>query len=60
MATLYYGVNTGSTDMATSASTTSKDVQIYIADDSKLTTVNDLIVAIEELKEFVLASGKLW
>jgi hypothetical protein len=60
MATLYYGVNTGSTDMATSASTTSKDVQIYIADDSKLTTVNDLIVAIEELKAFVLASGKLW
>jgi hypothetical protein len=60
MATLYYGVNTGSTDMATSASTTSKDVQVYIADDSKLTTVNDLLVALDELKEFILASGKLW
>lgn len=60
MATLYYGINTGSSECATSASTTSKDVQVYIADDTKLTTVNDLVVAIEELKEFVLASGKLW
>jgi hypothetical protein len=42
------------------ASTTSKDVQVYIADDSKLTTVNDLLVALDELKEFILASGKLW
>lgn len=60
MATLYYGINTGSTECATSASTTSKDVQIYIADDTKLTTVNDLLIAIDELKEFVLTTGKLW
>lgn len=60
MATLYYGVNTGSTECATSASTTSKDVQVYVADDSKLITVNDLLIALDELKEFILASGKLW
>lgn len=60
MATLYYGVNTGSTECDTSASTTSKDVQVYIADDSKLTTVNDLMIALDELKDFILANGKLW
>lgn len=62
----YYGINHGSASdtITSSASTTSKDIEIVISTTAQGRTgdqrldVDDVILAIQKLKEYVLEAGR--
>ena len=59
MSAQYFGINVGDDEYeATSGtSTTSKEVEIVIADISKVTSKQDLLLALEKLENFILRSN---
>jgi hypothetical protein len=62
MAAYYFGINNGDNEYAAASgsSTTSKDVEIVIADVTKIPSVEELLLAIEKLENFVIRSNKAW
>ena len=59
MASDYFGINVGDNEYAAASSTsgtTSKDVEI-VADSTKVTSREDLLLAIEKLVNFILRSN---
>ena len=59
MSAQYFGINIGSGeyDAASGTSTTSKEVEVVIADISKVTSKEDLILALQKLENFILRSN---
>jgi hypothetical protein len=62
MAAVYFGINNGDNEYAaaTNTSTTSKDVEIVIADVTKIPSMQELQIALEKLENFILRTGKSW
>jgi hypothetical protein len=61
MSAIYYGINNGdaASAAAVDSSTTSKDVEIVVADVTKFPSREALLLAIEKLEEFVTQQGYL-
>lgn len=59
MTALYYGLNAGDdyTECAVGSSTTSKDVEIVIADITKFPDRQTLMNALENLEDFIMRSN---
>lgn len=59
MTAQYIGINNGDNEyaVASGSSTTSKDVEIVIADVTKLTSKEELLLAIEKLENFIIRSA---
>jgi hypothetical protein len=66
----YFGLNVGEyeyprTDGGTNgaqagSSTTSKDIEVVINTNANVPSVEDLLLTIEKLEDFILRSGKAW
>lgn len=61
MTAQYFGINNGDNEYAAASGTssTSKDVEIVIADITKITSKEELFLAIEKLENFILRQN-LW
>ncbi len=61
MATIYFGINRGENEYTaeTNTSSTGKEVEIVFTD-TNVPSVQELVVAIENLRNFILRSGKNW
>jgi hypothetical protein len=59
MTAQYFGINQGDGEYAAASgtSTTSKDVEVVIADITKVTSKEDLILALQKLENFILRSN---
>lgn len=59
MTAQYYGINQGDNEYAAASGTssTSKDVEVVIADITKVTSKQDLLLALEKLENFILRSS---
>jgi hypothetical protein len=59
MTAQYYGINQGDNEYAAASGTssTSKDVEVVIADITKVTSKEDLLLALEKLENFILRSN---
>ena len=59
MTAQYFGINVGDDEYeATSGATsTSKEVEVVIADITKVTSKQDLLLALEKLENFILRSS---
>jgi hypothetical protein len=63
MAAYYIGINVGAGAMGAitdGTSTTSKEVEIVIADTTKVPTREDLILAVEKMYAYLSANSKNW
>lgn len=62
MAAFYIGINNGDNEYnaASGSSTTSKDVEIVIADTTKVPSVEELMLALEKLENYILRINKAW
>lgn len=62
MAAFYFGINNGENEYqaASGSTTTSKDVEIVIADVTKIPSLEELHLAVEKLENFIIRSGKAW
>lgn len=63
MATYFMGVNNGAGAMdgvTASATTTSKDVELVINTTANIPSVEELMLAIQKLNDFVVKNGKQW
>ncbi len=59
MTAQYFGINQGDNEYAAASGTssTSKDVEVVIADITKVTSKQDLLLALEKLENFILRSS---
>jgi len=62
MAAYYFGINNGDNEYASVGQSTdpTKDVEIVIPDVTKIPSVEELLLAIEKLENFIIRSGKAW
>lgn len=62
MATYFFGLNQGDNEYAAAkgATTTSKDVEIAINTTANVPSVEDLLLAIEKLENYIIRTGKVW
>lgn len=58
MTAKYFGIDVGANEYqaATGTSSTSKEVEVVIADITKVTSKEDLLLALEKLENFILRS----
>ena len=61
MATIYTGINTGENEYtaAQNTSSTSKEIEIVFTD-TNVPSVEQLLLALDNLKNFILRNGKSW
>lgn len=62
MAAFYIGINNGDNEYAAASgsSTTSKDIEIVIADTTKVPSTQELLIALEKLENYILRINKAW
>lgn len=58
----YFGINVGDSEYAAVGQGTdpSKDIEIVIPTEANVTSVTDLLVALEKLENFIIRNGKSW
>ena len=58
----YFSINNGDSEYAATSNTTSanKDVEIVINTNANVPSVEELLLAIEKLENFIIRSGKAW
>jgi hypothetical protein len=62
MASYYFGINVGDNEYEAAGQATdpTKEVEIVIPDTTKVATVEQLLIAIENLRNVILRNGKAW
>lgn len=62
MPAYYFGINNGDNEYTSVGQSTdpTKDVEIVIPDTTKIPSVEELLLAIEKLENFIIRSGKAW
>lgn len=58
----YFGINNGSDEytVTNQATTTSKDVEVLINTNANVPSVEELLLALEKLRNAILRAGKAW
>lgn len=62
MPAYYFGINVGENEYAAVGQATdpTKDIEVVIPDTTKVTSVTDLLVALDKLENAIIRSGKPW
>ena len=62
MPAYYFGINVGEGeyDAVGQATDPTKDIEVVVPDTSKVTSVQDLLVALEKLENAIIRAGKAW
>ncbi len=62
MASYYFGINVGENEYQAAGQSTdpSKEIEIVIPDTTKVASVEELLLALEKLENFILRSGRAW
>lgn len=58
----FFGLNVGDNEYAAGqgAATTSKDVEVVVNTNANVPTLQELLITVEKLENFILRQGKAW